>query len=159
MVGSDKFKRSKKLLEEIEFNKNFKLKIFHEKLKENWQKLSADEQIFLCENLKKKLFEATNKGNFTNPALFDDVVKILLHFYNLIELKQRSLPEFTFEPFEQQQFPMTVRIYMKNNGFKEGAFNKHTILVNEEIYSLDDLVNADDKIVILPILHGGENDL
>ncbi|MHA1557945.1 MAG: hypothetical protein ACTSPM_13545, partial [Candidatus Heimdallarchaeota archaeon] len=62
---------------------------------------------------------------------------------------------FTIEPFEQHIYPMTVRVYMKNNGFKDGAISKHTVLVNGEIYSLSDLVYADDKIVILPILHGG----
>ncbi len=155
MVGLDKFKRPKKLLEEIEFNKNFELKILHENLKENWQKLSVDEQIFLCENLKKKLIEATNKGNFTNHALFDDVVKILIKFFKLIKLQQRSIHDFTIEPFEQLTYPMTVKVYMKNNGFKDGAISKHTVLVNGEIYSLSDLVYADDKIVILPILHGG----
>ncbi len=155
MTGYDKFKWSNKFLEETEFNKNFKLKSFHEKLKDNWQKLSADEQLFLCENLKKKLIEATTKGNLKNSTLFDEAVKILIQFFKLIKLKQESLPDFTFEPFEQLQYPMTVKIYMKNNGFKDDVIRKHTVLVNGEIYSLSDLVNIDDKIVILPILHGG----
>lgn len=158
MVELDKFERPKKLLEEIEFNKNFKLRIFHENLKKNWQKLSPDEQVFLLENLKKNLIEVNNKGTFTNTTLFDDIVNILIHFYNLIELKEKSMPGFTSKPFGQFKYPITLRAYIKNEGYSDDAIKKHTILVNGERCSSSDLsklVYVDDKIVILPILHGG----
>lgn len=154
MVRFRKKKHIEHLLREIHFTKKFRMKVFREKLETNFPKLESDEKDHLFFYLIIKLKTAKKKGRFTNPSLYNEVIKILSYYY--FQNKSDYEENYEFKILEPSiRMLSNLEVYLMESGLSYQEIKERYFLLNGGTIDRQNLkifhpFHPGDEILLLP---------